>query len=144
MAEVKLERMSQRLFLFLRFNVVGIAATVTYFFAGIALGRLAGLSDVVVHVCAFILSIVVSYFGHARFVFRRTGPIYALRFAITTAVLFAASTGLTYILSTVASVNGDHIVLLITGIYPLASFISHSAWTFRDIEARHKCSDLES
>lgn len=118
-------------FLFIRFNIIGILATGAYFFSGMALGYYTGLSPLYVHFKAFAISIIISYLGHAYFTFGISGPRYVIRFVVITGLLFCASTVLTAVLSHVFSVQEFWLILIVTAVYPVFSFLLHSIWTFK-------------
>lgn len=114
-----------------RFGIVGISATITYFCTGMALSYLTALHPLVVHVLAFLISLAVSYLGHAHFTFGVAGTRYVIRYAIITGVLFAASSLLTVIQTQIFSLSSSLNVTIITFIYPIFSFLLHRFWTFK-------------
>lgn len=123
---------TDRLFQFVRFNIVGILATACYFCVGMALELLSDLTPVQVHLCAFGVSIVLSYLGHSRFTFGVSGRRYLIRFIVITAILFGSSTLLTRLLSDNEAVPQILIVGIVTVAYTVASFLLHSLWTFTE------------
>ena len=124
--------MLKTLLLFVRFNIVGILATVSYFASGMGLGASTDMSPLTIHLLAFFVSIVVSYLGHAYFTFKRSGPRYLLRFAVITGVLFAASTALTVVMADMFHLSELWTVTVVTIAYPVFSFLLHTLWTFKD------------
>lgn len=115
----------------LRFNIVGVLATALYFALGLSLSGATDYSSLTVHVIASLISIAVSYLGHSYFTFQATGPRYVIRFAIITAVMFLASTALTFILAEVLAIKQFWTVTTVAIAYPICSFLLHNLWTFK-------------
>lgn len=113
------------------FIIIGLMSTATYYLIAVGSAR-AGLSVSIAHITGLSISLVVSYLGQKKFTFdahgkhRRYGPrflaatglIVLLQFAL---VMLLASFGLT-----------PAVIFLASSIfYPVASFILHWGWTFR-------------
>lgn len=115
---------------FMRFNFVGVVATICYFCIGLVLNHFLVIDTFSVHLIAFSASIVVSYLGHAYFTFAAAGRKALWRFAITTAFLLSITSILSAILENAGAAASMN-VLAVTIAYPIGSFILHSLWTFR-------------
>lgn len=126
---------TDKLFQFVRFNIVGILATGCYFCMGMALNFLTSLAPVQVHLCAFGVSIFLSYLGHSRYTFGVKGRRYVIRFFVITAMLLGLSTVLTRILSGSGVVPQVLIVGIVTVAYTVVSFFLHNVWTFAETRA---------
>ena len=114
-----------------RFVVVGGTATAIYFFLALACVAM-GLGVEAAHVVAFVVSIVASYFGQKLVTFRVKGRHRrnASRFVIATAGIAAVQFGLVAYLKFM-NLDPFFIFLVSSLYYPIASFIVHSLWTFR-------------
>jgi putative flippase GtrA len=90
------------------------------------------LSPFAAHVTAFLCSMFVSYAGHHAFTFRLSGrhKVYFSRFTIITATLFTLSTVLAYIADRDFHLPAAVITVTIAILYPAASYVIHSIWTF--------------
>ncbi len=122
-----------------RFIIVGIAATLTYYLSAVAFGR--SMAPMTANVLAWAISLVVSYLGQNYFTFRAGGRhrIFAARFAITTAVLFAMSCLITWVGDSVLNLAQPVVAGIVAVTYPAASFLLHMGWTFsRKILAAHE------
>lgn len=124
--------MLKALLLFARFNIVGILATGSYFLIGMVLSASTELGPLPIHLAAFLISVVVSYLGHAYFTFNLSGMRYVIRFVSITILLFAASTILTVVMSETFKLSELWTVTAVTVTYPLLSFLLHAFWTFRE------------
>ncbi len=138
---MKIKGLGARLFdltRLVRYGVVGIAATATYLlvFNLVALpvgpfspfaGHLAGLS----------VSILVSYAGHHGFTFRRSGlhTRYFTRFVAITATLSLLSSAIAFFCDRYLGLSAAAISLLISALYPGASYLLHTLWTFAEHRA---------
>ena len=127
--------MRQTLWQVIRFGVVGVAATATYFCTGFGLSHFSTFSALQIHLSAFVVSVVVSYVGHAYFTFGVSGKKPMLRFAGITGILFGASSLLTVILTELFAVSRFWNVVVITITYPVCSFLLHRFWTFKKSKA---------
>jgi putative flippase GtrA len=118
----------------LRFALVGALATTQYCLVSLLLtSRFVGLAIGWASLASFVVSLTASYVGHAAFTFRvgkhvhgRTGPRY-----------FVAAIGLAISCSLLAQlivsrlgVPEVYVTAFITVLYPAASFLIHSAWSF--------------
>lgn len=123
--------MRKTLFQVIRFGVVGVIATTTYFLMGQGLNYTTTLNALQIHVVAFAVSIIISYLGHAHFTFGISGRQPMIRFVVISVVLFCASSGLTVMLSDRLGISNAWIVTVITIVYPVCSFLLHRFWTFK-------------
>ena len=120
-----------RLSRLVRFVLVGLVGTGTYFALTMAL-VLAGQPIEIAHIAGYAVSIVVSYLGQKIVTFgirgqhRRSGA----RFLFATACIAAVQYGLIFVLAH-QGVDGRMVVVLSTLYYPVASFTVHTLWTFR-------------
>lgn len=116
----------------LRFAIVGMAATSLYL--GLAyLGVFLGGHVILVHVMAYGISMLASYFGQKIYTFgiaqqhRAYGPRFVLANVFLTATQFMIVAGLS-----AYSQLSDYVVLTLGAVYfPAASFLIHTFWTFR-------------
>ena len=113
---------------------MGVFGTALYYV--IALGAVsAELSVESAHLVAFGISIVTSYFGQKIFTFRVRGENKrnASRFIVATAFIAAIQL---LLVSALGYLGFEPLVLFaISSVYyPIASFVTHSLWTFRPNE----------
>jgi putative flippase GtrA len=117
----------------LRFIIVGLIGTLTYFGVSTLLSsRLVELPILWSSLAGFVISLFVSYLGHANFTFQveRRHLHFGSRFV-------AASVGLAVFASLLAQfvvsklhVSTIYVTALIAVLYPGASFLIHSMWSF--------------
>jgi putative flippase GtrA len=117
-----------------RFAGVGIIATLTY--CGVALllsNRLVGVPMAWASLAGFAVSLLVSYLGHANFTFRvdkglhgRFGP----RFMAVSVGLAMACSLLAQLIVSRFGVSELYVTAFIAVLYPGASFLLHSVWSF--------------
>jgi putative flippase GtrA len=118
-----------------RFGLVGVAATLTYLgivnLVAVPVGPLSPFHAHLVGLCG---SIGLSYAGHHAFTFARKGRhgFYARRFAVITTVLFILSSAVAFACDRYLHLSAALISVLITVLYPGASYLSHSLWTFAE------------
>jgi putative flippase GtrA len=117
-----------------RFAAIGIIATLIY--CGVSLllsSRLVGLPIGWSSLAGFIVSLIVSYIGHVNFTFQvdnrlhgRFGP----RFLIVAVGLAIACSLLAQLIVGKLGVAEVYVAAFIAVLYPCASFLLHSAWSF--------------
>jgi len=138
MRPIMLSRLAERLLdaaRAFRFGVVGIAATVAYLgLVNLLAVPVGPLTPFHAHLVALCISISVSYLGHHAFTFARKGRhrVYFSRFAAITALLFVLSSVLAYVCDAMLHLSAAVISLTITVLYPAASYLLHTLWTFAD------------
>ena len=118
----------------LRFILSGIAATITYLAVTLLLVSSAvRLEPVIASALASGVSILVSYVGHHSYTFERSGQhgFYFPRFIIVTSVLFLLSTAGMYVFTRVIPTDPLYVVIVITAIYPVASYLLNLLWVFK-------------
>ena len=116
-----------------RFGVVGLTASAAYFVIfNVTAAPIGPLAPFEAHLVALTISILVSYFGHHAYTFRLAGghAFHFTKFAIVTAVLVVASSGLAYLLDRYGHYPAIVTSLVIVVFYPGASYLLHSLWTF--------------
>ncbi|HUB97968.1 MAG TPA: GtrA family protein [Stellaceae bacterium] len=116
-----------------RFGAVGIAATAAYFaLMNLIAAPIGPASPFVAHVIALASSIWISYVGHHSFTFRLSGRhgLHVSRFTIVTIVLFLLATAFAYGCDKGLHLSALVISTLVGVLYPLASYVIHSLWTF--------------
>ena len=116
----------------LRFSIVGIVGTVIY--AGLAFGFLAmGVTLLISHSIAYIISLLASYLGQKIFTFEIRGQHKRnfSRFVLATIGLAVVQFLLVAVLE-VLKVDPKVIIIVSTLYYPPASFIVHNLWTFKE------------
>jgi putative flippase GtrA len=118
-----------------RFGLVGATASLAYLglvnLLAVPLGPLAPFHA---HLVALCCSIGVSYVGHHAFTFARKGRhrFYFRRFVIISALLFVLSSALAFICDATLHLSAGVISVTITVLYPAASYLFHSLWTFAE------------
>lgn len=120
-----------------RFIVVGLIATGVYFGSTVALGSSrVGLSPVTANTIGFVISILVSYFGHHFYTFRVSGrhDFYFPRFLFVTLTLFGLSTVATKVLTETFGVSHVLVTAGIALAYPPSSYLLNFLWTFKSTE----------
>lgn len=116
---------------FIRYAVVGLCSTSTYFVVFAGLIEFAGSSSGLAAGFAFCAATVVSYLGNALWAF---GSVVSGR----TSVRFLTVVGLTFCVNIAIAVGMEHLgfhyliifaveVVVLTGL----NFLGHAAWTFR-------------
>jgi putative flippase GtrA len=118
-----------------RFGVVGLSATLAYLgLVNLLAVPVGPLTPFHAHLVALCMSIGVSYAGHHAFTFARKGRhrVYFSRFAIITALLFVLSSVLAYVCDATLHLSAAVISVTITVLYPAASYLFHSLWTFAE------------
>jgi putative flippase GtrA len=118
-----------------RFGAVGIAATLSYLVLSNLIAVPVGpASPFVAHVIALTASVWISYAGHHRFTFRLNGGhgIHFSRFTIVTAALFALAAAFAYGCDRGLHMPALEISIMVAVLYPAASYVIHSLWTFAD------------
>jgi putative flippase GtrA len=120
----------KRLATLVRFGVVGIAATITYFVVTALVGR--GLDPMLANVFGVAISLFVSYLGHFYFTFRIRGKhaVHLSRFLVVTFGLFILSTVVTGVACNVAGLDRVVVTACIAVCYPIASYVLNLGWTF--------------
>jgi putative flippase GtrA len=115
-----------------RFTVVGILATLTYLIASNAMMFLAGMNPVIASVGAYLLGMIVSFFGQSRITFRvgQVSLSHYYRFAVLSffGLLFSY---LSVIL--VVDYFGQHpfwATIATVVIIPAASYVIMKVWVF--------------
>jgi putative flippase GtrA len=117
-----------------RFVAVGLVATATYLGLSLALTG-AGWSVEAAHVVALVISLIVSYAGQKLFTFQVSGNHrrFGVRFVIATAGIVATQFALVSGLKSAGF--GSMVIFGISSLYyPVASYVAHSLWTFRQRE----------
>lgn len=115
-----------------RFGVVGLSCTAIY--VAIALAVLqTGASLTVSHIAGYVVSIICSYVGQKAFTFRVRGRHRrsTWRFAVATGCIALAQYLLVLSLDN-AAISSQLVLIASAVFYPIASYLVHSAWTFRE------------
>jgi putative flippase GtrA len=118
----------------LRFILIGIGATATYF--GITVLLISSpiqLEPVLASAIASTVSILVSYIGHHRYTFNRQGrhDFHFPRFIAVTTFLFLSSTMAMYVYSHVVPTEPLYVASAIAVAYPIASYLLNLLWVFK-------------
>jgi putative flippase GtrA len=117
----------------MRFVAVGITATLVYCVVALTLsGSLINMQMGSASALAFILSLLCSYLGHAKFTYRiNDGHLRCgFRFAVVAGTLSVALSLFAEILVGPLGVGRVYAVLIVAALYPPISFIIHSSWSF--------------
>lgn len=123
----------------LRFGLVGIASSAVYLLLfNLTAQPIGPLSALSAHVAALGCGIAVSYSGHHLYTFRRTGghALYFSKFVITTAALFALTSGVAFAGDRWMGYPPAVISMINVVLYPALSYVIHSVWTFGDARKR--------
>lgn len=121
----------ERIRTLVRFVVMGLVSTATYFLTALGATRL-GASVEHAHIIGLGISLAVSYYGQKVFTFRidgnhkRHGP----RFLIATGIIILMQFILVIALKQLG-LTPVWIFLTSSAFYPVASLIIHWSWTFR-------------
>lgn len=118
---------------FLRFGIVGVAATLTHVLALTALVELGGVDPRLANLAGFALALPVSYLGHYHWSFRSTHPHgeTAMRFVIVATSSLAGSQALMHLaLDVLGAGYGVGIVLMVV-VMPAVNFAVQQALVFR-------------
>jgi putative flippase GtrA len=116
-----------------RFGLVGILATATYFLLMLLLIDVLRSATRWAHVTALSAGLLVSYAGHHRFTFerRRNHQRYFARFCIVSAILFLASSLFVWEVTANGAMSPEMAAGIVTVAYPCLSLVLHWALTFR-------------
>ncbi|GAA4249224.1 hypothetical protein GBZ26_26305 [Azospirillum formosense] len=120
----------------LRFALVGVLATATYYLltVGLADGWLAvRLPAAAANLVGFAASLALSYVGHHRFTFGKESRHgrYMPRFIAVSLVLAAFSTGAVHLATSVFGVPAALTAGAVALAYPPASYALNTLWAFR-------------
>jgi putative flippase GtrA len=117
----------------LRFGIVGVAATATYFVIATFSVEAMGTSPTLGSVFGYAGGYPVSYFGHRRYTFRaHTGShqTQAIRFAVVTALNFSVYTSGVWVLTEVLALHHRLAFLAVSVAVPVLSYLMNRIWTF--------------
>lgn len=116
----------------IRFCLVGGAATLVYFFCGVAFVTLLGLPVLLGNAFAFLAGFVVSYLGQCLWTFRAGGThrIMLPRFAATQAVGLALNSGIIWLLTHVGVAYEVAMGAAIVAV-PVVVYVICKCWVFR-------------
>ena len=117
---------------FVKFVLVGIAATATYFCLSLALVSMNRFDPFTVNFLALTISILVSYVGHHKFTFKKQGShaFYFPRFLFTTLISLVYSNGIVFVVVYSLKQSVSLSTTIVTVTYPILSFTMHLLWTF--------------
>lgn len=116
-----------------RFIIVGLIGTLTYFGVTTLLSSpLVGLPILWSSLGGFVISLFVSYLGHANFTFQveRRHLHFGPRFIAASVGLAVFASLVAQIVVTKLQVPTIYVTALIAVLYPGASFLIHSTWSF--------------
>ena len=116
----------------MRFCIVGGAASLTYYFCGLFLVSLLGLPVLPGNTLAFVLSFAVSYLGQCLWTFRAEGSHRTMlpRFAATQGVGLGINTGIIWLL-TAAGMSYAVAMWVAIAAVPVAVYFICKLWVFR-------------
>lgn len=116
----------------IRFGLVGGAATLVYFFCGLVFVTLLGLPVLVGNALAYLAGFVVSYLGQCLWTFRAAGAHRTMlpRFAATQAVGLALNSGIIWLLTRVGVAYEVAMWAAIVAV-PVAVYVICKRWVFR-------------
>ena len=116
----------------IRFCLVGGTASLVYFFCGLLLVNLLGLSVPVGNTLAFLISFVVSYLGQCLWTFHGSGPHRTMlpRFAATQAMGLGLNSVIIWLLVR-AGVEYALAMWVAIAAVPLAVYFVCKIWVFR-------------
>ncbi|WP_448203921.1 GtrA family protein [Azospirillum sp. sgz302134] len=119
----------------LRFALVGVAATATYYIVTVGLSD--GWTGVrlpasVANLIGFAVSLALSYVGHHRFTFGKTSrhDHYLPRFVAVSLTLAALSTGAVHLMTGLFGVPAAVSAGIVALCYPPASYALNTLWAF--------------
>jgi putative flippase GtrA len=117
-----------------KFGVVGIMATLSYYFAALSLSVL--VSVFWANLVAYMIGMAVSYFGHHRFTFAaKTDAVphrqAATRFAAASVAAFLSSQGILYLAIRFLRVPDWFALTLVVFTVPPLTFLLCQFWVFR-------------
>ena len=122
----------------LRFGMVGISATLVHVLVALAVEAIFGLPAGLCNLAGFAAAVTLSFVGHLRFSFRRSGPgrPYLARFI----ALSLLSLGTSSLITAVATALGAGLAIAmlgVAGIVPLMSYLSARLWAFAPPSEAH-------
>ena len=116
-----------------RFVIVGLSSTLAFLLCQCALIGGLHLNILTGTTISIGISLLLSYLGHHRVTFKRSGAHgrYGTRFVIATAVMITLSNALAYGFTTLAGRNFMIGSLVVSFVYPVGSFLLQTLWVFR-------------
>ncbi len=124
-----MEKMKGEVGMLARFGGVGVVATLVHLgVAGLAFMVWPTISPFLANLMAFVVAFQVSFWGHRRFTFRRSGS--AHRFFVLALSGFALNNGVLATLLGLSSLNGFVAITVATFAVPLLMYIAARFWAF--------------
>ncbi|MFZ5736406.1 GtrA family protein [Rhodopseudomonas palustris] len=126
------DRLAQEFWRLMRFSAVGALATAIHIGLAMACVAYVGLSPMVATVVGFFGSFLFSYVGHFRFTFMVPGRYrdYIAKFAVSSAISFAISTGTVWLATSVLGIDYRPAMLALAVIVPLGNYLVNRFWVF--------------
>lgn len=127
------ERLIDLVLQYLKFGVVGLAATATHVLVFVALIEEVQATPLVANVLAFCVAVFVSYFGNFRWTFRHEAPTTAtfVRFACVSLVGLGLNSAVVYAVMDVAGRSYVVAVVVMVTLVPLVVFALNRLWSFK-------------
>ncbi|MFC3085986.1 GtrA family protein [Tabrizicola soli] len=116
----------------IRFGGVGGLATLAHVLVALAAGAVLGFQPQGANLAGFLASVLLSYFGHARFTFsRRAASIpQFLRFAVQAILALATSSATVALGTTVLGLGLPVVMAAVALVVPAASYLAMRFWVF--------------
>lgn len=118
---------------FLRFGVVGVAATVIHVVVFIALVELVAVSPVISSIPAFLLAMLASYAANYRWTFEATGPhsFHLPRYTVVALTGLCLNVAITHtVVNLLGYLYGLALALVIV-VIPIVTFFLNRTWTYQ-------------
>jgi len=117
---------------FLRFGVVGIAASATHIAVALLLIEQAKLDVMAANALAFLIAVIVSYAGNHAWTFRREGRhgTYFPRFLATSLAGLFLNQAIVFVAVRLFGLGYLAAILIVVATVPLLTFIVSKLWAF--------------
>ncbi len=118
---------------YLKFGLVGGAATLTHSLVFIAVMEHAGLAPLAANLLAYGVAVFVSYFGNFRWTFGAAAPTAAsfARFVAVTLVGLALNSAAVWLVMDVGELPYPYVLPFMIVVVPVVVFALNRAWSFR-------------
>lgn len=117
----------------IRFGGVGGIATLAHVLVALVAGAVLGLQPQGANLAGFLASVLLSYFGHARFTFSRRASVpQFLRFAVLAILALAISSATVALGTTVLGLGLPAVMAAVALVVPTASYLAMRLWVFVD------------
>jgi putative flippase GtrA len=122
---------------FLRFGVIGVAATLTHIAAALVMIERLGIDIMAANAFAFCIAFPVSYFGNHAWTFRANGGhgMHVPRFLATSLGGLALNQAIVFVATRHFGLHYLTAILIVVALVPLLTFVASKLWAFAGARA---------